>query len=71
MFNNIQQNDSVIVYYCKTVMIGSYKAFKKVEEVGGDYFIVGGKRFHKYNGLAVNDTSHFAPFVISVLAPHQ
>lgn len=52
-------------------MIGSYKAFKKVEEVGDDYFIVGGKRFRKYNGLAVNDTSHFAPFVISVLAPHQ
>lgn len=71
MFDNIQQNDSVIVCYYKVIFIGCYKAFKKVEEVGDDYFIVGGKRFRKCNGLAVNDKSFFAPFVISVLAPHQ
>lgn len=67
MFDNIKQNDSVIVYYYYTTTLGAYKAFKKVEEVGDDYFIVGGKRFRKYDGLAVNDTSFYAPQVISVL----
>lgn len=71
MFNNIKQNDSVVVCYYHTVMLGSYKAFKKVEGVGDNYFIVGGKRFRKYDGLAANDASIFAPQVLSILKPHQ
>lgn len=67
MFENIKQNDSVVVLYYNNMIVGSYKAFKKVEEVGDDYFIVGGKRFRKYDGLAANDTSIFAPQVISIL----
>jgi hypothetical protein len=67
MFDEIQVNQSVVVMYCCTTLFGTYKAFKKVEAVGDDYFIVGGKRFHKYDGLAANDTSIFAPQVISIL----
>lgn len=67
MFDNIQQNDSVVVMYCCTILFGYYKAFKKVEAVGDDFFIVGGVRFSKFNGFAINNTSIFAPQVISVL----
>ena len=67
MFDNIKQNDSVVVLYYNNMIVGSYKAFKKVEEVGDDFFIVGGVRFSKFNGFAINNTSIFAPQVISVL----
>lgn len=67
MFDEIQVNQSVVVIYCCTTIFGTYKAFKKVETVGDDFFIVGGVRFHKFNGFAINNTSIFAPQVISVL----
>lgn len=67
MFNEIQVNQSVVVIYCYTTLFGTYKAFKKVEAVGDDFFIVGGIRFRKFNGFAINNTSIFAPQVISVL----
>lgn len=67
MFDEIQVNQSVVVIYCCTTLFGTYKAFKKVETVGDDFFIVGGVRFSKFNGFAINNTSIFAPQVISVL----
>lgn len=67
MFDEIQVNQSVVVMYCCTTLFGTYKAFKKVETVGDDFFIVGGVRFSKFNGFAINNTSIFAPQVISVL----
>ena len=67
MFDEIKVNQSVVVMYCCTTLFGIYKAFKKVEEVGDDFFIVGGVRFRKFNGFAINNTSRFAPKVISVL----
>lgn len=36
MFDKIQQNDSVVVLYYNNMVVGSYKAFKKVEEVGDE-----------------------------------
>ena len=67
MFDEIKVNQSVVVMYCCTTLFGTYKAFKKVEAVGDDFFIVGGVRFRKFNGFAINNTSRFAPQVISVL----
>lgn len=67
MFDEIKVNQSVVVIYCCTTLFETYKAFKKVEAVGDDFFIVGGVRFRKFNGLAINNTSRFAPQVISVL----
>lgn len=67
MFDEIKVNQSVVVMYCCTTLFGTYKAFKKVESVGDDFFIVGGVRFYKFNGFAINNTSRFAPQVISVL----
>lgn len=67
MFDEIQVNQSVVVMYCYTTLFGTYKAFKKVEAVGDDFFIVGGVRFNKFNGFAINNASIFAPQVISVL----
>jgi hypothetical protein len=71
MFDKIKINQSVVVIYCCTTIFGTYKAFKKVETVGDDFFIVGGVRFRKYDGLAVNNTSIFAPQVLSILKPRQ
>lgn len=71
MFDKIKVNQNVVVMYCCTTLFGTYKAFKKVEEVGDDFFIVDGVRFRKYDGLAVNNTSIFAPQVLSILKPRQ